>query len=171
MIIQIFIDLYAQGPAFHGIANPEFAEALLAAEDLVVLKALSGATKYTETGDIALWVAAKKGSLDCVEFLLRSGCNIDATDDSEEDDSGETALMKEVEEGHLNIVKLLHEAGADVNFTIPSAGHAFCRTPLLKAASTYNEHVVKYLLEKGAHLGNPRACQSSRSGRNMLVRL
>jgi ankyrin repeat protein len=155
-IIQIFIDLYGPQHDFHIIANPECAKAVLAPEDLLVLKVLSGAVKCTMTGVLALQIAAKKGSLACVKFLLGLGCDVDATDDIDDDDMRETALMKAAAKGHLEIVKLLHEAGADLNFTIdPDWGVPFCETPLLFAAVHNHEAVVRYLLENQAHLGIP----------------
>jgi hypothetical protein len=70
-IIQIFADLYGQGPAFHEIAKPEFADAVQAPEDLEVLDVLFMATSGNMTGDVALLTAAKEGSVACVNFLLK----------------------------------------------------------------------------------------------------
>jgi ankyrin repeat protein len=86
---------------------------------LLVLNALSEAGNNTYAGKTALWIAAKKGYLDCVKFFLAIGWKVDKTDDDRQrDDTGETALMKASAKGHLEIVKILHEAGANLNFTI-----------------------------------------------------
>lgn len=137
-IIHIFIDLYGSSHAFLSIANPEYAKA----GDLLVMKVLSRATNSTMAGVLALQLAAKMGSLDCLRYILDLGCKVDATD-ALDDDTRETALLKAVAEGHLEMVKLLHEAGADLNFTIdPDWGFTFCETPLLYAATHKHEAVV-----------------------------
>lgn len=147
--IQIFTDLYGQRPAFHEIAKPEFADAVQAPADLEVLDVLSMATSWSTTRDAALWAAAKKGSLACVNFLLKVGGYVDAADQA-----GQTALMRAAEEGHLHIVKHLHQAEANINHTTPpDLFLSYCRTPLFNAAMEGHDDVVRYLLENGAHLG------------------
>lgn len=157
-IIQIFVDPYGPKQNFHDIANPECAQAVLAPQDLIVLKVLSRATKSSEIGGIALGIAAGNGSLDCLKFFFGCGCKVDMTNDF-----GQSALVKAAGHGHLEMVKYLVEAGADPNFISepPSfmgiqnwAGHPR-RTPLWAAALNNQEAIVRYLLEKNAHLGTP----------------
>ncbi|KAJ5153316.1 ankyrin repeat-containing domain protein [Penicillium canariense] len=146
-IIQIFVDLYGPGQTLCDIASdPESENVALTAEDRVVFKVLTDAAKSTRISDLALSAAAIKGSLDCIKFLLDSGCKVDGIDFDRR-----TALVNAAKHGHLEVVEHLLEAGANLN------GHGvphrvFPETRLFYAAANNHEAVVRCLLQKNAHL-------------------
>ena len=89
-------------------------------------------------------LAARSGSYDTVNQLLKYGANID---DVTED--GKTALMIAVEEEHLQTATMLLDNGADVN-----AGMDDGYTPLMQAARVMNLEMVRLLLQHGASIND-----------------
>ena len=98
--------------------------------------------KY-QFGFTLLHYAAKENRLEVIEYLVSSGCDINAVDDE-----GQTPLHKSTMFGHAESVKLLIDKGANVNQTDNNGN-----TPLhvaIKSGGDFN--VVKVLIEK-ANLG------------------
>ncbi len=88
-----------------------------------------------------MW-AAKEGHIDCVEFLIQNGAQLDL-----KDEHGWTALHHATYGGHLEVMKRLVEAGQDVN-----QGGSWKRTPLMEAARKGHTDCVQYLIQNGAQL-------------------
>ena len=98
--------------------------------------------KY-QLGFTLLHYAVKENKLEVIEYLVSSGCDINAVDDE-----GQTPLHKSTVFGHAESAKLLIDKGANVN-QIDNNGD----TPLhvaIKSGGDFN--VVKVLIEK-ANLG------------------
>ncbi|KAL6718947.1 hypothetical protein ACLMJK_003182 [Lecanora helva] len=85
-----------------------------------------------------LFIAAYRGHVECVEYLLSCGAS--------NSKYGDTPLHVACVLGNLPIVRKLLEAGVDIELR----DSVFDETPLLKAASTGQTAVVKHLLEQGA---------------------
>ncbi|HFU7058131.1 ankyrin repeat domain-containing protein [Bacillus thuringiensis] len=86
-----------------------------------------------------LHIAAKKGNLDIVKFLVQEGIDIDArggTFDS-------SALNLAAGSGYLDIVKHLVKAGAELDVSLAK------RNPLFGAIYGGHKNVVEFLVEKG----------------------
>ena len=88
--------------------------------------------------------AATHGDLEKVEFLVRSGADIETRDDD-----GRTPLLNAAANGHLKVVKFLVDHGADTGVR-DKVG----RTPLSLAAYYEELKVVKFLGEIAADVGN-----------------
>ncbi len=92
---------------------------------------------YIDAGDYdTLWIAAKNGWLDIVEYLISMGANVHAQDDR--------ALREASGKGHLPIVKYLLSRGADI--------HVWYEEPLRNAAINGHLAAVKYLIDHGADI-------------------
>ncbi len=108
-----------------------------------------------------LFIAAEKGYLDIVKYLLRQGANINADEDN--------ALNNAAENGHLDVVEFLVENGAHIGAEQYSAvesaalqGHfdvvkyfvekepTSINKAFKAAAGAGHLDIVKYLLQKGA---------------------
>ncbi|MFJ8219748.1 ankyrin repeat domain-containing protein [Bacillus cereus] len=86
-----------------------------------------------------LHIAAKKGNLDIVKFLVEEGIDIDArggTFDS-------SALNSAAGSGYLDIVKYLVRASAELDVSLAK------RNPLFGAIYGGYKNVVEFLVEKG----------------------
>lgn len=91
-----------------------------------------------DTGQTALMLAADKGNINIVKFLLSDN----KTDVTIKDIYGNTALIKGIFSNNEDIVKLILQASrTDVN--TPNQRNV---TPLILAASRGNENIVKLLL-------------------------
>ena len=91
-------------------------------------------------GFTPLMLAAKHGSLQCLQFLLEDG-----SDASVKCSEGLTALMYAVKEGQVRCAKLILEAGADVNDTCEQGTSA-----LMYAARIGHVECLDFLLHNGA---------------------
>ncbi|KAJ5827777.1 ankyrin repeat-containing domain protein [Penicillium robsamsonii] len=148
-IIQIFVNLYGPGQTLRDIASDPKSEFFSpTAEDRVMFKLLADAAK-SRIGEIALNVAAAKGCIDCVRFLLYSGCKVDAVENC-----NRTALWNAAHYGQLEAVEHLLEAGANPNAR-GFLQEGFPKTPIYYAAMNNDEAMVRCLLQKNAHLGTP----------------
>jgi cytohesin len=91
--------------------------------------------------DIAtIHIAAFVGSLDKLRSFVKTGMDMDSTDES-----GRTPLLRAIKGGHIDAVRLLIEAGADVN-TRDEQGYV----PLVHGVWTLDSDMVQLLLDKGA---------------------
>jgi len=86
--------------------------------------------------DYALRLAAYKGYLNVVKYLIGQGADIHACNDD--------PLIRASENGHLEVIKYLVEQGADI--------YAYDNYALQLAAYNGYLNVVKYLVEKGADI-------------------
>ncbi|MEW9576232.1 ankyrin repeat domain-containing protein [Bacillus toyonensis] len=86
-----------------------------------------------------LHVAAKKGHLEIVEYLINKGIDIDAKGGTFD----ASALNLAAGEGHLGIVKYLIETGAELDVSLAK------RNPLFGAIYGGHKEVVEFLVEKG----------------------
>jgi len=126
--------------------------------DLLVesLKTNAVDTRSPNQSFTPLMVAANRGAIDLVNYLIAEGANVNA-----QSEGGFTALIlaivsyneiaaiKQVEHDNTNpsmsIIKRLLEVGADVNISTDGGN-----TPLQEASLQGNLDVVKILLENGA---------------------
>lgn len=86
-----------------------------------------------------LHMAAKKGHLEIVKFLIEKGIDIDARGGTFD----ASALNQAAGAGHLEIVEYLINAGAELDVSLAK------RNPLFGAIYGGHLEVVKFLIEKG----------------------
>jgi len=86
-----------------------------------------------------LHVAAKKGHLEMVEYLINKGIDIDAKGGTFD----ASALNLAAGAGHLEIVKYLIEAGAELDVSLAK------RNPLFGAIYGGHKDIVEFLVKKG----------------------
>ncbi|MED1093675.1 ankyrin repeat domain-containing protein [Bacillus paramycoides] len=86
-----------------------------------------------------LHVAAKKGHLEMVEYLINKGIDIDARGGTFD----ASALNLAAGAGHLEIVKYLIKTGAELDVSLAK------RNPLFGAIYGGHKEVAEYLVEKG----------------------
>jgi len=86
-------------------------------------------------------ISARNGHLKTLEFLLRSGAQVNMI----AEDRGSTALFDSAMGRHTHLVKALIDAGADVN--IPSKGG---QTALVVVVGAGDEDIVELLVKAGA---------------------
>jgi hypothetical protein len=86
-----------------------------------------------------LHVAAKKGHLEIVEYLINKGIDIDAKGGTFD----ASALNLAAGAGHFEIVKYLIVAGAELDVSLAK------RNPLLGAIYGGHKEVVEFLVENG----------------------
>jgi len=99
-------------------------------------------SEYSTEGFTALQLAAYLGKGDTVDFLLRSGADVNAI---AKNPTRYTALTGAVARGHQNIASTLLEKGAN-----PNHKYEGDFTPLMEAAASGNVEVTKLLLAHGA---------------------
>ncbi|KAL3438994.1 ankyrin repeat-containing domain protein [Aspergillus tetrazonus] len=92
-----------------------------------------------------LLLAAERGHLDIVSFLLEKGAQTDHTDLE-----GRTALFWASKGGHVGIVRVLVAQGADLD-----KADEYGRTPMLAAVQHGRTEVVQFLLDAGADKRKP----------------
>ena len=99
-------------------------------------------SEYSTEGFTALQLAAYLGKGDTVDFLLRSGADVNAI---AKNPTGYTALTGAVARGHESIASTLLEQGANPNHRYEGGF-----TPLMEAAASGSVDVTKLLLAHGA---------------------
>jgi len=90
----------------------------------------------------ALVLAAERGNLEIVKFLVERGVKIES-----KDVDGATPLYGAAFNGRMSVVQYLVEKGADVN-----AANNNGYVPLAMVAKSNHLDLVKYLIEKGASI-------------------
>ncbi|PWY57469.1 hypothetical protein DGG96_01775 [Legionella qingyii] len=90
-------------------------------------------------GNTPLMVAAGRGNLKIIEYLLENGVDLHL-----KNNQGEAAIIFAAENGHLNALKFLEEKGADLTIVNDNGENA-----LLVAARQGHVACVSYLLERG----------------------
>jgi len=88
-----------------------------------------------------LCISARNGHLDTVEFLLRSGAQVDII----AEDRRSTALIDSAMERHKDVIKTLIEAGADVNIKNGDG-----QTALIIVVGAGDAEIVEILVKAGA---------------------
>ncbi|MGF2773295.1 ankyrin repeat domain-containing protein [Bacillus cereus] len=86
-----------------------------------------------------LHIAAKKGDLNIVKFLVHKGIEVDASGGTFDS----SALNLAAGAGHLDVVNYLIEAGAELDVSLAK------RNPLFGAIYGGHKNVVEFLVEKG----------------------
>lgn len=97
-----------------------------------------------EGSESALILASKKGNIEIVDILLKSGADVDF-----EFKNKRTALIFAAENGHKKIVKMLLEAGANLEQKIKNG----CNALILSVKNGHKE-VVELLLEEGIDINS-----------------
>ncbi len=90
-----------------------------------------------------LYVAATRGYIDIVRFIVESGVDLDAKH------NGSTSLISASNSGHFIVVKYLVENGCDINLETNSGD-----TALICATREGNLDIVEYLISKGAYIND-----------------
>lgn len=98
--------------------------------------------------------AAKGNELSVLELLIKSGSNLE-----ESDDHGATAIAIASRRGHLPLVKVLAQAGAKIDSI-----NEYKMTPLHSAIINGHYEIAKYLIAQGANINS----QDSYRGRTPL---
>jgi ankyrin repeat protein len=113
---------------------------------------VSGGAKVDASSDLgytALMVAIDAGQEDVIDFLLRSGANVNPDVTPRVEDvgglGGSTPLYSAIRKEDISVIKKLLKRGADIN---RASAHGW--TPLKSAAQQGNFEIVKLLLEAGA---------------------
>jgi hypothetical protein len=88
-----------------------------------------------------LCISSRNGHVDTVEFLLRSGAQVDII----AEDRGTTALIDSAMGRHKDVIKTLIEAGANVNFKNSDG-----QTALIIVVGAGDEEIVEMLVKAGA---------------------
>ena len=107
---------------------------------LKILGDLGNINRESNLGSTALILAAENGNGDCVNYLVKSGADVNI-----HNRAGATALHRSAAMGHVECVNELIKAGADVNIT-----DIFRNTALIAAAETGSVSCIKVLLKAGA---------------------
>ena len=107
----------------------------------MLIEAGADVNERDENGTPALNTAVRFRRNQLIDFLLRSGAEINAADKS----SGRTALKLAVEIKDIETVKQLIEAGANLEMT-----DTWGNTPLMTARNKGLEEIVKLLTDAGA---------------------
>ncbi|KTD03251.1 ankyrin repeat domain-containing protein [Fluoribacter gormanii] len=108
--------------------------------DIIKLFPEEFAAKVTDNdGNTPLMVAAGRGNLNIIEYLLEKGADL-----HQSNNHGESAVIFAVENGQLNTLKFLDEKGVDLTI-VNNKGE----NPLLVAAKNGHLACVSYLLDRG----------------------
>ena len=94
---------------------------------------------------LSLAVAARRGDLEAVRLLVKSGVRPDAPDIN-----GSTALHAAAGDGQLEVVEFLLSVGAE-----PGTANKQGRRPLYEAAASGSIECCRLLIERGAKLDTP----------------
>ncbi len=135
--------------------------------------------RMAATLDHALWIAAKRGDDELVEFLLRNGADARVAID------GMTPLMLAVDGGKILLVRtLLGVDGGDVNeiatFTYTCEGcesETVAYSALIRAAALGRTEIAKLLIDRGADVnaltksGNAPLLEAAEEGHEDTVKL
>ena len=97
---------------------------------------------FSKGGLSALIIASAHGNKEAVEFLIKSGADMNAV----HDDNQVTALMYAAASGHIEVIKVLVAAGVDLHSLHSNGG-----TALLEAATGGEPLAMQVLLEAGAN--------------------
>jgi cytohesin len=107
---------------------------------------------FVNAAETPLMHAARAGSVEAVNLLVRAGAKINAR----ETWNGQTALMWAAAEGHTGVVQALIDGGAD-----PSARSNGTTTALLFAVRKGNIDTVKAFLAAGVNVNEKRVDQAT----------
>lgn len=116
----------------------------------------SGRLRGSQPTPSPLFIAAKRGDLQMVSFLLQQGAVLDC----EERSGGKTILAAATRNEDLALLQTLLSAGASVN----ANGPGYVCTALEKAVECRNVEIVEYLLNVGANVSGI----SNRENRSVL---
>lgn len=102
---------------------------------------LAEPVQKNEFGIFPLILAAQKGRLDIVNFLIEQKAELDAIDNY-----GNNALWAASYANSFDCITAMLKAGVAINYQNPASG----ATALIFAASSGREEVVEFLLKSGA---------------------
>ena len=129
------INSYSSSPLINAIKRGEVATVKC------LLRKGESPNSLKKSEETPLQVAARYGSLEIVQDLLKAGANVDQG-------YNYTPIGEAVMNGHLNIVRELITAGANVNACLDEDEN----NVLLEAVSSGNLEIVKVLVEAGANV-------------------
>ncbi len=129
-------------PLFEALEKRDFTEMKKALKGSLFRKGVD-VNAPDEKGRPALCIAADRGDLEMIQFLLDEGADIEAKYD------GFTALMLATRKGSADIVKLLLERGADPNEPGLASSRAL---HFALGTGTGTEEIVELLLSHGAEV-------------------
>jgi len=147
--LQVCILLLGRDPQLHLVKNNSgMTAALLAAQmgqhtvlrHLVNVCGVDIHEKLPSNGVTALIIAAHRGSMKCVEFLLDKGADVNT-----QATTGFSSLYMACQEAHIDIIRLLLARGAKPNISDHKGA-----VPLMIAAQEGHSYVCRMLLERGA---------------------
>lgn len=98
------------------------------------------------SGETALILAAREGNLAIVKYLLKSGADVNVTDNSKSN-----ALFYAAQNGHTKVVKFLIDSGINVNAT-----NIENLTPIMRPCAKGYVEIVKSLIAAGASVNSCR---------------
>ena len=130
------------------------------------LHEIAGVTILYQT---PLYLAAKYGQLEIVQYLVKNGAEVNARQNGQNDRY--TALHAAASNNHLDVVKHLVENGADINSKVTYTyfgGIEYYYTPIAVAAQSSNFLIVKYLVENGAEFKEDAETINGAAGRGSL---
>ena len=137
MVIALGLSSFLRAAPIHSAAETGDVSKLRA----IVAANPAAINAKNDDGLTALWLAAQKGKLEAVTFLLENGADVDP-----KSDDGVTPLWIAAQQGYVEVVKALLAKNADIE-----AKRADGVTPLYMAADNGQIEVVKVLLAKGAN--------------------
>jgi ankyrin repeat protein len=144
-IVSILVDAKLVFDAW--VLQPGFPlELAISKRDTALSKCLvrAGADITDDRGSKALAIAAKKGNLELVSFLIEMGANPNPQDTS----TCYPALLEATSRDDKEMVRVLLNCGADIN---ASSSRESCVSPLVSAAENGDLQLVQLLLDRGVH--------------------